>query len=200
MQQSDRPAIRVFFIHAAELFPCNQSYRMLLLNCNDTKGVMNMKRMAAILLAAALLLCSGCGLWNEPTDEPLIHVFSNDETVAPYERFVSGTSWTSNGWVSASNFYFLIGELEELSKSFPTITYSDDFEIRCANNVTAQDIHVYDAELESINTNANGRFLSTLTPGTYYILIRVWVQGKYIAAGKDYASSGYDCCYKLIIP
>ena len=159
-----------------------------------------MKRMAAILLVAALLLCSGCSLWSESADEPMIHVFSNGETVAPYERFVSGTSWTTNGWISGSNYYFMVGELEELSKIFPSVTYSDDFEIRCSGNVTAQDIRVYDAELESVRTNANVSFLGTLAPGTYYILIRVSAQGDYIAAGNGYESSGYDCCYQLIVP
>ena len=158
-----------------------------------------MKRTAAFFLASVLLLiCSGCGLWSDPADEPLIHVFSNEETVAPYEHFRWAQSWSNNGWISADSFY-LSGELKELSQSFPTITYSDDFEIRCSSNVTAQDIRVYDSALESIRTNATESFLDTLSPGTYYILIHVRVQGNYVAAGKDYEYTGYDCGYKLIV-
>ena len=158
-----------------------------------------MKRTIAFFLVAVLLLiCTGCGLWNNPADEPLIVEYSGGEAVEPYEKFRWSQSWTNNGWLAADSVY-MIGELEELSKSFPSITYSDDFEIRCGSKVTATGLRVFDSALESIRTNATESFLDTLSPGTYYILINVRVQGNYIAAAKDYEYSGFDCGYTLII-
>lgn len=157
-----------------------------------------MKRTVAILLASLLLICTGCGLWNDTANEPLIVVHSSGEAVEPYEQFRNSTSWSTNGWVAADHFY-LVGELEELSKSFPTVIYGDDFEIRCHDKVNVTGLSVYDTELEPIKTNATQNFLNTLSPGTYYILIRVAVHGNYVAAGKGHESSGYDCGYKLIV-
>ena len=157
-----------------------------------------MKRTVAILLASLLLICTGCGLWNDPANEPLIVVNSKEDAVEPYEKFRWSQSWTNNGWISADSFY-LIGELAELSKSFPMVTYSDDFEIRCRDKVTVTSLSVYDAKLEPISTNDTQQILNTLSPGTYYLLINVRVQGNYILEAKDHKYSGYDCAYKLIV-
>ena len=158
-----------------------------------------MKRSIAFFLAAMLLLiCTGCGLWNGSANEPLIVVHSEGVDIEPYEIFRWSQSWTNNGWLSADSFY-LDGELAELSKSFPVITYGDDFEIRCGDKVTVKDFAIYDAELQPIRTNTTQQFLNTLSPGTYYLLINVRVQGDYVPAAKDHAYSGYDCACKLII-
>ena len=157
-----------------------------------------MKRAAIAFVILALLLCIGCGLWSDPADESLIVVHSGGADVAPYENFRWSKGWSNGGWVSADSFY-LIGELEELSKAFPTITYSDDFEIHCQNNVSVTSVNIYDSSLNDIHWNMPPSVIETLSPGTYYLIITVKQQGYYVPAGKDYEYTGYDCGYKLII-
>lgn len=79
------------------------------------------------------------------------------------------------------------------------VTYGDDFEIRCHDKVNVTGIDIYDAKLEPISTNVTQQILNTLSPGTYYLLINIRVQGNYILAAKDHEYSGYDCAYKLIV-
>ena len=158
-----------------------------------------MKRPAVMLFALALLLCSGCGLWGDPANEPLIVVHSGEKDVAPYQQFRWSQSWSNDGWLSADGVY-LSRELTRKYQELPELTYDDSFDIRCRNAVSVISVSIYDSEFNSIYSNMPSSIISNLSTGTYYLIITVKEQHNYITAAKDYESTGYDCGYKLIVP
>ena len=158
-----------------------------------------MKRAVILLLVFVLLLCSGCSVWDDSADVSLIQVHSNQVSVAPYESLLWAQSWTGEGWL-AVDAVSLSRQFSQVYQEFPSVTYGDDFEFRCREGVSVQYLSVYDANLDTVHSNASLDALKTLSPGTYYLVINVKVQGYYIPAAENYEYTGYECAYQLIVP
>lgn len=157
-----------------------------------------MKRGTAFFLALILLLSfSGCSIWQgSSADVAPITVHTGGGDTTPYVNFLWAQSYGENGWIAADGTR-ISWNLSQLCNEFPEITYGNDFQIRYQDGVTFQHLSVYNAELQCIHQNVTQDVLKTLPDGTYYLVINVNVQGKYIAAEKQHETSGYECAYKL---
>lgn len=153
------------------------------------------KQIAWILALVFLLACCGCG--SQDPQPPLV-IHSGGTPVNPYENWVSSQYWTENGWLAADG-YRISMELPRIAEKFPEITYGDDFEITYGKKATFLELDIYSSKFELVYNNTQLKALNILESGTYYIVITVRIQGRYIEAGKDYESSGVECAYKLIV-
>ena len=167
-----------------------------------------MKRLVTLVLTFAfMLLLSSCrntdALNSAPTksvvvDDSLVLVQSNHEFSKPYENFIWAQQWTEHGWLSA-DASSISHSFSEICNDIPQITYCNDFEIHYKNGVEFLSLSVYNSDFDRIHHNVNEAVLSDLADGTYYLVIKVKSQGKYVEAAEKYEYSGYECAYKLII-
>ena len=189
---------------------------------NMPKGREYMKKfIASLLVAVSILGLVGCGdteRKKNETSQPATHennfsseqselvvaedclvwVKSADTISKPYEKFLWENIWTGNGWLNADEIS-IFHELPDISKEFQQITYSDDFEIHYAEGVEFSSLSIYNSDFERIHHNVQPEVLQTLGQGTYYLVIVVSVQGKYIEAEEKYEYSGDECAYKLVL-
>ena len=164
-----------------------------------------MKRSTAfVLVFVCMLLLGGCKNADVPnsdqtkSDDPLILVRSNDETSKPYENLLWQQQWSGRGWLSADAASISL-TLSEVCNELPQITYGDDFEIRCGDGVEFLSVSVYSSDFDRIHHNVSADVLKDLAGGTYYLVITVKSQGKYVAAQGEYEYSGYECACKMIV-
>ncbi len=181
-----------------------------------------MKKLIALLLALVFILgLVGCGdaenrenetlqpaanennLSHDQTksvvvEDSLILVQSNDELSKPYENFLWANTWFEHGWLNADDISIYY-KLSAIHNEIPQITYSDDFEIHYKDGVEFLSVSVYDSNFDRIHHNMQQEVIHTLEQGTYYLVIVVKVQGKYIETEEKYEYSGYECAYKLVI-
>lgn len=177
-----------------------------------------------ILLMLLLLVLSGCGREQEqiaavPEDSSklsvteadarkseadetvdmsnsLISVYSDGILTEPYENWIWSETYYGDGWLSADGISIYY-EFPEVHEEIPRINYGDDFEIYYGNGVSFSFISVYSENFEELYHNEGEYVLENLKEGTYYIVISVKAQGKYIKSEDKYESSGYQCVYKL---
>ncbi len=181
-----------------------------------------MKKLIVLLLALVFLLgLVGCGdaenrenetlqptanennlshEQSEPViaEDCLIWIQSNDTLSKPYENYLRARTWIEHSWLYADDISIYY-KLSAIHNEIPQITYSDDFEIHYKDGVEFLSVSVYDSNFDRIHHNMQQEVIHTLEQGTYYLVIVVQVQGKYIEAAGEYEYSGYECAYKLVI-
>ncbi len=132
-------------------------------------------------------------------DDSLILVQSTDELTKPYQNFIWSMNWDGCGWLSADAmgvFY----KLPDIHNEIPQINYGDDFEIHYREGVEFLYLSIYNSDFNRIHHNARQGILEALAEGTYYLVITVQSQGKYIETEEKYEYAGYECAYKIVIP
>lgn len=131
-------------------------------------------------------------------DDSLILVQSIDVLSKPYENFLWAEIWTENGWLSGDGMRISY-KFSDIHNEIPQITYCDDFKIHYKEGVEFLSLSVYNSDFDRIHHSTKQEVLSDLAEGTYYLVITVKVQGKYIETEEKYEYSGYECAYKIII-
>ncbi len=155
--------------------------------------------LASICLVAFLFNLSGCGTSGTyDTDNSLILLISNGESISGYKNWAGSTSWTGLEWISA-DAALLKNKFSEVVNDIPSITYSDDFTYKLRDEVTFGYLSIYDESFNLLQLNVDFDCLGNLSPGTYYIVINVSKQGKYIRAEKEHESSNYEYAYELVV-
>ena len=133
------------------------------------------------------------------TGGSLILVTSNGETSAP---FVDGTywstTWTGEYWISGDGMP-LIYSLPEIAHELPIIIYGSDFSVDFRENVSFSWLSIFNASFERIHHNVDLSYLEELSEGTYYIIIVVNEQGKFISTENKHESFGYECAYNMVV-
>lgn len=174
-----------------------------------------MKKLMAFVLTFALMLSfSGCQPLDSSiqemddstyeqskpviVDDSLILVQSIDVLSKPYENFLWSEIWSEHGWLNVDGMRISY-KFSDIRNEIPQITYCDDFEIHYKNGVEFLSLSVYNSAFARIYHNTKQEVLGDLTEGTYYLVITVKEQGKYIEAEEKYEYSGYECAYKIII-
>ena len=176
-----------------------------------------MKKLSLIILAIVIIsVLVGCANGEERTPQPpeeiyvydekteendivgdkLVLVRTDDILTAPYKNWIWAESYHGGDWLSADGMsvYYKFSEVHE---EIPQITYSDDFEIIYASDVSLSYLSIYDDSFAELNFNAQEADLSELEEGIYYLVISVSEQGRYIKAENKYEHSGCECVYKL---
>ncbi len=88
----------------------------------------------------------------------------------------------------------------EVCNELPQILfYSDVFEIYYKDKVEFVSLSVYSSDFERIYRNAGQEVLNDLAQGTYYLIINVKKQGKYVESEEKYEYTGYECVYKMVV-
>lgn len=129
----------------------------------------------------------------------LILVRSDGVLTEPYKNFLWAMSCLGNDWVSADGMS-IVDKFPEVHEEIPQITCSDDFEIYYGDGVTFSYISVYDENFGELHHDTGESVLKNLREGTYYLVVAVQSQGRYIEPQDKYESSGYQCVYKLVVP
>lgn len=156
-----------------------------------------MKRLSIFAMVLILLL-SFAGCSDQGTDETPLLIHSNGKDREPYLNFAWASSYTGDGWISASG-YRISMQSPDIFNEFPEIPYGNDFSLKYGNNASLNSVTVYDADRNIIYQRTTEEVWKELEPGTYYLVIDVTVQGKYIASEKRHESTGYECACKLVI-
>lgn len=172
--------------------------------------------LSVCILLLVILIISGCGqaassqggdVTSEPhtdSDNTLISITSNGETILPYQYFSSCTSWTGEYWVSGDALG-LASEFPDIAGELPVVSYHDDLAMQNKEGVYYSYMQVFDDNFERlyhITTHSDKDYLTCLAglpEGTYYVGIAVSKQGDYIASEGKYEYSGYDCVFKLVV-
>lgn len=162
------------------------------------------KMISLLLILVSILGLFGCkdadGRQSESAteDNNLLSVQSMDTLVQPYENFLWDQSWAKKGWIFADGLSISY-DLPDICEEIPQVIYSDDFEIIYGKGVEFRRITILNSDFEEIHHSSRQNVIETLEEGTYYLILEVKVQGKYIKKQKEYETSGYECAYKLII-
>ena len=176
-----------------------------------------MKRSFALILAITMFLSLAACSKTEPeistpvpdfsaqsseeensTPMPACYVVSNGEMIEAYENFVWSNDYDEKGWLCADGEYY--EDLFPLGKDeIPEVTYSEDFQVIYGESVTSKTVNVYDENFGQISENGTLEDLSALPGGTYYLVLQVRTQGKYIEEEKKSESSCSEYIYKLTI-
>ena len=131
-------------------------------------------------------------------DGPL-SITSNGATVMPYQNPLWSQDWDDAGWLAADGMSVSY-TLPEIAKELPAVTLRDNFEFIYGDNASFSYLSIFDESYERIYHNVTLDRLIGLPAGMYYVSAVVKVQGEYIAEGKDYEATGYECVFKLIVP
>ncbi len=131
-------------------------------------------------------------------DGPL-SITSNGATVMPYQNPLWSHVWDGAGWLAADGMSVSY-TLPEIARELPTVTLRDNFEFIYGDNASFSYLSIFDESYDRIYHNVTLDRLIGLPAGMYYVSAVVKVQGEYIAEGKDYEATGYECVFKLIVP
>ncbi len=93
----------------------------------------------------------------------------------------------------------LIYSLPEIAHELPIIIYGSDFSVDFRENVSFSWLSIFNASFERIHHNVDLSYLEELSEGTYYIIIVINVQGKYIPTENKHESYGYVCAYNMVV-
>ncbi len=144
---------------------------------------------------------------NAPTKEPREPVVVNDSLVLvqsgnalsrPYENFLWSKKWIEAGWISGDGMS-ISHKLSVIENEIPKITYCDDFEIFYREDVEFLSFSVYGSDFCRIHHNVKDDIISDLEEGTYFLIINVKSQGRFVETEDQYEYSGYECVYKIHI-
>ena len=144
---------------------------------------------------------------DAPTEEPrepvvvndsLILVQSGDVLSRPYENFLWSKKWIEAGWISGDGMS-VSHKLSVIENEIPQITYRDDFEIFYREGVEFLSFSVYGSDFGRIHHNVKEDVISDLEEGTYFLIITVKSQGRFVETEDEYEYSGYECVYKIHI-
>lgn len=156
-----------------------------------------MKRFAVLILVMILLLSFGGCFGQNPEETPLL-IHSNGQDHEPYCTFTWASSYTAEGWLSASGYRISMLP-PDVFNEFPEICYSSDFTLQYGKNASLSSVTVYDADRKIIYDHTTEEVWKDLEPGTYYLVFQITVRGRYIAAEEQHESTGYECAFKLVI-
>jgi len=131
-------------------------------------------------------------------DGPL-SITSNGATVMPYQNPLWSQDWDGAGWLAGDGMSVSY-TLPEIAKELPTVTLRDNFEFIYGDNASFSYLSIFDESYDRIYHNVTLDRLIGLPAGMYYVSAVVKVQGEYIAEGKDFEATGYECVFKLIVP
>lgn len=176
-----------------------------------THLIKNIRMLLAAVITIIFLFGLGCALiletdestgsTTEPTPETPLSVTAGENTIQPYCSIRSSYFWDEQrkGWLAADGTPVQY-ELAKIADSLPVITYAEDFSLQYRKNVTLYFITVFSDAFQELQIDASSEAtLNTLPEGMYYVIITVKHQGEYVAEGNNYASSSYDCVFKMIV-
>ncbi|MBR3715443.1 MAG: hypothetical protein IKM18_06000 [Clostridia bacterium] len=140
---------------------------------------------------------------NLPFDDSLILLESDRKKTAPYENciwkeYFNGSEWEPY-WHTWNGVSVLYGGLTSKKDEIPQISYTDDFKIHYGEGTEFISLSVYDEQNERICYSEEDRIPVYLFSGSYYLVIKVKKQGKYIEKEKKHEWSKYECAYRFEI-
>jgi hypothetical protein len=144
---------------------------------------------------------------EDPTEEPREPVVVNDSLILvqsgnalskPYENFFWSKKWIEDGWINGDGMS-VSHKFSVIENEIPQITYCDDFEIFYKEGVEFLSFSIYNSNFTRTHHNVNHAVLSDLEEGTYFLIITVKLQGRFIETEEKYEYSGYECVYKIHI-
>lgn len=169
------------------------------------------RALLAAVLIMLLLAASGCTAppnaadpmeTTAPSPRIPLTVTAGNETIQPYPIVRWSYFWDAQnkGWLAADGIP-VWDQLPNIADTVPVITYSGDLSLQYGEGSTSGEIAVYNEAFVGlqIDHTLGEEVLHRFPKGIYYISISVKHQGSYIEEGKDYASSGYDCVFKMIV-
>jgi hypothetical protein len=142
-----------------------------------------------------------------PTEKPREPVVVNDSLILvqsgealskPYENFLWSKKWIEAGWISGDGMS-VSHKFSGIENEIPQITYCDDFEIFYKEGVEFLSFSIYNSNFTRTHHNVKHEVLSDLEEGTYFLIITVKLQGRFIETEEKYEYSGYECVYKIHI-
>jgi len=142
--------------------------------------------------------------YNEVSTSPVdkgespILVVSDDKTIVPLVKWLWSETWTETGWLSADGLP-LNNILPDIADRLPVVNFSDDFSVQYSENATFSGLSIYDENFERLYHNVDLSYLDKLGEGTYFVVIQVLKQGKYIDVENEYELHGYECAFKILV-
>ena len=164
-----------------------------------------MKKFVFLFISLVLLL-SFCGCSailppeeasTEATENTPIFAICDGKVIEPYKSFLWAETWSGDGWIAADGMR-ISSQLPTISHTLPTIN-GKDFDIHYGSGISPESISVYNSEFECIHNTDEPCPTDLLEEGTYYLVITVIEQGKFIPLQGKHESSCYEYAYKIVI-
>ena len=129
-------------------------------------------------------------------------VTAGNKTIQPHTVVRWSYFWDEQhkGWLSGDGIP-VRDQLPNIADAVPVITYANDLSLQYGENTRLDEIAVYNEAFVGlqIDPSSGEEVLHRFPKGIYYVSITIVRKGSYIAEGKDYASSAYDCVFKMIV-
>jgi len=126
----------------------------------------------------------------------MLLITSGGETISTYASVLWDNPWTGEGFLCADfESSVFMGVIDRLSE----VTYAEDFSIQYREDISFSYIRIFDENFEQLYNAVDLSYLKELSKGTYFIVVVIKQQGRYIKSVSQYEYSGYECAFKLVV-